>query len=749
MFVEPLISAEKKSFKQLRSLVRDTEATDEKHGEDQSAQSQLKQSEAPNGLLEKALKLGSFSSKNLGNSPKVRVPDFNEKMRQIRIQESLKRQKALNAKHSQYHGKTNTESDQVLNQQTIASETGDGEEPTQPDTLQVLSSDSLDENDEPLDSIIDSSEAEDFIQEQDDDWEDDIEATCQVVAPPSKDAGKKRVMKMVENMKKRKLEDDGSKNFESSKNCANDLSSTTSTGFAFAAGDVIGALGGAGGDHDDDDDDEDDVDWKLPDDSQSSRIEKLGVKLAQMAEDSMEADNGKLTAGNLSMTEASCREMKSSNNNANTNTANNVVDDHEDHKQGPIESFEFDRELAQTSENRMVHKRIIDSDDEDDSETSPGKAKKSQKSSMSQEKLKKTEFLVDEAEVEEDEYMNMGGLDGDLEEAEQALRKELATFIDEDEQVLANMSIEEMEERIKQDEEVAALFEQQMRQRDLQDTKMLVKDITTGKILEKRKHQKSNSNETEFNKFGRAAEDETENNAALRELDDAEDYGLFGDIIARYNTLKREVNRRKGLRKRRRNGQHSENEEEDAELKKENEDPEDSDNDWTNEKSIGNIQLAPGEIIETDLETLQTKIKRREILDRIDKNYSRESLSSNSMLDDNSQKILERINYKNKQSDADIPKTLAQGYRSVFRELKRKNPQEMWRNQNVKLFDTSLDTSSNIRKPSAFAKKENPPKNPISTTRKIDADSRMHSSGGTGRAPPPSRASIISRTRHA
>lgn len=44
--------------------------------------------------------------------------------------------------------------------------------------------------------------------------------------------------------------------------------------------------------------------------------------------------------------------------------------------------------------------------------------------------------------------------------------------------------------------------------------------------------------------------------------------------------------------------------------------------DWTNESFTGGIQIAPGHVIETDLDRLEEKIKRRAVMQRMVGTYS-------------------------------------------------------------------------------------------------------------------------------
>jgi hypothetical protein len=162
-------------------------------------------------------------------------------------------------------------------------------------------------------------------------------------------------------------------------------------------------------------------------------------------------------------------------------------------------------DMTKDTEERPKLKRLVrtvdivsdeednESDDEDDEGVAQDQvvANKESNTPPATDERPKTNFLEEEAEVEDDEFMNIGGADGDGVEAEAALREELATFIDEDEEVIRTMTLAEMEEWMKQDEKVRLFFNEQLREKDLKDTKELVKDIATGKILDKRKHKVS------------------------------------------------------------------------------------------------------------------------------------------------------------------------------------------------------------------------------------------------------------------
>ena len=231
------------------------------------------------------------------------------------------------------------------------------------------------------------------------------------------------------------------------------------------------------------------------------------------------------------------------------------------------------------------------------------------------------DFVEEEAEVEEDEYMNLGGLDGDQLEAEKILKEELAAFIDEDEETIAKMSIRELEERLMQDESVRKFFNEQLRESDLKETKVLVRDIATGKILERRKHGKTLAKDRiELDKFGRA-EDEEEDENAMKELDDA-DYGFFGDIISKYVAMRKEAQRKKQVQKRKRAvgalDDESTNGASQMNL------PDTDEYDWTNENTVGEITIAPGQFIETDMDKLEEKLKNQSIVKRTEERIAAE-----------------------------------------------------------------------------------------------------------------------------
>jgi hypothetical protein len=230
--------------------------------------------------------------------------------------------------------------------------------------------------------------------------------------------------------------------------------------------------------------------------------------------------------------------------------------------------------------------------------------------------VKPPNFVENEAEVEEDENMYQGGMDGDALEAEKALREELAAFIDEDDETLKGLTIEELQHRIKQNESVWRLFNEQQRESELKETKELVKDIATGKILDKRKHKINidPSTAAELDKFGRLEDDDERNTGTLRELDDLKDYGMFGDLIGR---VMAEQRKQRSTQRKRKHLAETEEDKLNGPTANWVGDGED-DNDWTNDgTAAGGVSLGPGEFIETDLDKLEERVKRRTLLQRL------------------------------------------------------------------------------------------------------------------------------------
>jgi hypothetical protein len=125
--------------------------------------------------------------------------------------------------------------------------------------------------------------------------------------------------------------------------------------------------------------------------------------------------------------------------------------------------------------------------------------------------------------------------------------------------------------------------------------------------------------QTERNKFGRTEDEEEDTSPELRELDEALDYGVFGDIIAKYISIRREVHHKNMIRKRKRHGQDGAEDENENNSSKANEAQrkEEAELDWTNEKMIGEIQLAPGQVVETDLDVLEERIRKRAAIHRL------------------------------------------------------------------------------------------------------------------------------------
>lgn len=231
----------------------------------------------------------------------------------------------------------------------------------------------------------------------------------------------------------------------------------------------------------------------------------------------------------------------------------------------------------------------------------------------------KTDFVEEEADVEDDEYQNAGGADGEGNaEFDRVLREELAEFIDEDVEKVLAMTEEELMARLKEEESLREFFNKQQQEDDMKMTKALAKDIATGRILDRRKHRSTaggNLTEMERAKFGRTEEEEElDDPSSLKELDDVVDYGVFGDIIAKYIENRRK--QQASLRKRKRN---------DAALKEDpavggqsNANEDDEDFDWTNEghSAPGGLQIAPGLFIETDLDRLTERVKRHQAMQR-------------------------------------------------------------------------------------------------------------------------------------
>ena len=101
----------------------------------------------------------------------------------------------------------------------------------------------------------------------------------------------------------------------------------------------------------------------------------------------------------------------------------------------------------------------------------------------------------------------------------------------------------------------------------------------------------------------------------MRDLEDASDYGLFGDIIHKYIENRRR-DQQERLRKRKRQDR---NLDESGQPIGQNQgdDSDDAEPDWTNEHNLGGIQIAPGQVIETDMDRLEEKMKRRMLLERM------------------------------------------------------------------------------------------------------------------------------------
>lgn len=73
----------------------------------------------------------------------------------------------------------------------------------------------------------------------------------------------------------------------------------------------------------------------------------------------------------------------------------------------------------------QVHRgRILDSDDEPDDDED---VQEPQVTMAKQ--IGRTDFVDNEAEIEDDEYMHAGGLDGDRAELDKVLAEELADFV--------------------------------------------------------------------------------------------------------------------------------------------------------------------------------------------------------------------------------------------------------------------------------------------------------------------------------
>jgi hypothetical protein len=248
------------------------------------------------------------------------------------------------------------------------------------------------------------------------------------------------------------------------------------------------------------------------------------------------------------------------------------------------------------------------------------------KSTVIKKKNKIMKFIEQEAADESDDELDEAMLrkkklneaeDEELIDLDDAELEELAEFVEKDFESLKQMSRKELQEFLRQDDLVRNLFLEQERNDAFRETKELVKDIATGKILDKRKH-KGVTGGTEADKFGRTEEDDRYRmDEDLLKLDDAKDYGEFGDIIAKYQAKNKKKN--KLLQKRNRHNLNQDGNQENGADGTNVANPGDTnqeDDDWTNEKQnhAGAVQLAPGEFITTDLDMLEDKLRRKRML---------------------------------------------------------------------------------------------------------------------------------------
>ncbi|KAI3637752.1 hypothetical protein MIR68_004401 [Amoeboaphelidium protococcarum] len=289
---------------------------------------------------------------------------------------------------------------------------------------------------------------------------------------------------------------------------------------------------------------------------------------------------------------------------------------------------------------RKKKRKIVDTDDDDnddeqDEQDTSSEDENSQdngshldkKKFNTEAKLKeRTEFIDEEADLEDDEFMNMGGVDGDLLDREKALAEELAGFVTNDADLLQEYADDEL---IDQDDRVRELHGLLERRQDLAQVKNAVK-ITAGQLRGKTKTAAANQQNEEVNKFGRLEDDEDECDLGLNELDQVEDYGQFGSVIEKIMARNVEQKKKRMLNKRRRlqdetaGGQQLLGSNANDVINGGSTNNVEDDEDWTNEHGADsgfvNLGIAGGELIITDLDHLEEFAKKRSILEQLDAN---------------------------------------------------------------------------------------------------------------------------------
>ncbi|KAI3650678.1 hypothetical protein MP228_004159 [Amoeboaphelidium protococcarum] len=290
---------------------------------------------------------------------------------------------------------------------------------------------------------------------------------------------------------------------------------------------------------------------------------------------------------------------------------------------------------------RKKKRKIVDTDDDDndnddqDDQDASSEDENSQNNDSHLDKAKvnseakvkeRTEFIDEEADLEDDEFMNMGGVDGDLLDREKALAEELAGFVTNDADLLQEYADDEL---IDQDDRVRELHGLLERRQDLAQVKNAVK-ITAGQLRGKTKTAAANQQNEEVNKFGRLEDDEDECDLGLNELDQVEDYGQFGSVIEKIMARNVEQKKKRMLNKRRRlqdetaGGQQSLGSNSNDVINGGSTNNVEDDEDWTNEHGADsgfvNLGIAGGELIITDLDHLEEFAKKRSILEQLDAN---------------------------------------------------------------------------------------------------------------------------------
>ncbi|KAI3638984.1 hypothetical protein MIR68_003482 [Amoeboaphelidium protococcarum] len=288
---------------------------------------------------------------------------------------------------------------------------------------------------------------------------------------------------------------------------------------------------------------------------------------------------------------------------------------------------------------RKKKRKIVDTDDDDDNEqddqnvSSEDENSQDNDSHLNNAKVnteakfrERTEFIDEEADLEDDEFMNMGGVDGDLLDREKALAEELAGFVTNDADLLQEYADDEL---IDQDDRVRELHGLLERRQDLAQVKNAVK-ITAGQLRGKTKTAAANQQNEEVNKFGRMEDDEDECDLGLNELDQVEDYGQFGSVIEKIMARNVEQKKKRMLNKRRRlqdetvGGQQSLGSNANDAINGGSTYNAEDDEDWTNEHGADsgfvNLGIAGGELIITDLDHLEEFAKKRSILEQLDAN---------------------------------------------------------------------------------------------------------------------------------